>query len=92
VGAAPAVFGKISRDDPDDQEDQMSEPIPEADRAEQQRPALPEDLDPDLDVLPDEFDPDSADLEPDLGDVAEADPADVADQHRVARLREDDWP
>lgn len=70
----------------------MSDPIPEADRADQQRPALPEDLDPDLDVLPDEFDRESADFaEPGISEVTEADPADVADQHRVARLREDEW-
>jgi hypothetical protein len=80
---------KISRDHPDDQEDLMSDPIPEADRIDQQRPALPEDLDPELDVLPDELDEDT-DLDPEIGDTAEADPADVADQHRVARLRDDD--
>jgi hypothetical protein len=84
---------EISRDQKDDQEDLMSDPIPEADRVDQQRPALPEDLDPELDVLPDEFEPDSSVEVADIDDTTEADLADVADQQRVVRLREDEpWP
>ncbi|WP_137816478.1 hypothetical protein [Gandjariella thermophila] len=66
---------------------------PEADAAEQQRPALRDDLDADQRALQDELDEDTTEPAPPT-DTAESDPADLADQQRVVRLPEEEepWP
>jgi hypothetical protein len=71
----------------------MNEPKPEADAAEQQRPALRDDLAEDERLLHVEVDEDAIEpLADSDAETLEADPADVADQRRLARLREDEEP
>jgi hypothetical protein len=67
----------------------MDDPKPQADVAEQQRPALRTDLDANQRRLHDNL----TEPLPEDDLPTETDPADVADQHRLARPPEDEpWP